>query len=289
VRVGVAFSGGALHGIIHIGVLRALCEAGVQPVAYTGASAGALVAGLAAFGFDDRAQERLARTLARRPLVYLTPNLSGIVGLLRRRLPEGFVTARGLEHLVRMALGERPFSAARWPVAVTATDAATGRRVVFASHRVTDLWPDATIPAWRGIRASIALPGVLTPVHLAGRVLIDGGVVDNLPVDLCRELGADYVIGVSLSGVTFLPPRPTFLDIGTGAIGILLAEVSTFRGRPDLLIEPDLAGVGAFDLDVDALVALGYRTAQRVLAGWAPPTPTAGRVPASGAGSGGRG
>jgi len=177
-RVGLALGSGAARGFAHVGVLRALAEAGIAPAVVAGVSAGAVVGAVHAAGQLD-AFEAWARGLDRRKvLALLDVSFSG--GALRGRrmieqigtfLPEGG------------RLEDLPL-----PFAAVATDLESGREVWLQRGDLLD-----------AILASCALPGVVSPVRVEGRWLVDGGIVNPVPVALCRALGADSVIAVDLN------------------------------------------------------------------------------------------
>jgi len=177
-KVGVALGSGAARGFAHVGVLRGIVAAGIEPDVVCGASAGAVVGAVHAAGrLDDF--EAWARGLDRRQVLSLLDvSMSG--GALRGRrmidqigtfLPDD-ATIEGLPH----------------PFAAVATDLESGREVWLQRGRLLE-----------AIHASCALPGVVAPVRIEGRWLVDGGIVNPVPVALCRALGADSVIAVDLN------------------------------------------------------------------------------------------
>lgn len=175
-RLGLALGGGAAKGWAHVGVVRALRAAGWEPEIIAGTSMGAAVgAAVAAQRLD--ALEDWARGLRWRDVVgYLDFGFGG--GLIRaRRLLQDFV---GLLPAARIEGLAMPFGA-------VATDLATGREVWLTEGDV--------MPA---VRASIAIPGMLTPGRVGGHWLVDGGLANPVPVSLCRALGADFVVAVDL-------------------------------------------------------------------------------------------
>jgi NTE family protein len=178
-RIGLALGSGAARGWAHIGVIEALGEAGIAADIVCGTSIGALVG--AAHVTDHLSDlKAFATGLNRRQMaglldVRLTGGgiLSGgkIVGMLKRLGIDGLIEDCG-----------RIF-------ATVATDLETGREVWLRDGPILD-----------AVRASIALPGVLSPVRADGRWLADGGMVNPVPVSLCRALGADVIIAVNLNG-----------------------------------------------------------------------------------------
>lgn len=176
-RIGLALGSGAARGWAHIGVIRTLTEAGIRPDIVAGASIGAAVGAAYAAGQLD-AYETFARALDRRQ-VWSYFDISFRGGLIKGRKVFDFLHA-DIPDLSIEDLG--------LPFVAVATDIALGREVWLRSGPLLD-----------SLRASAAIPGIVTPVKLDGRWLVDGGVVNPVPVSACRALGANLVIAVDLS------------------------------------------------------------------------------------------
>jgi NTE family protein len=176
-RVGLALGSGAARGWAHIGVIRALERAGVRPDVVCGTSMGAMVgAAYASKNFDDF--EKWGRGLDWRQLVgYFDFSLRG-----------GLIGARKLFEFVEETLPGSTIESLSMPFAAVGTDLANGQEVWM---REGDLLG--------ALRASVAVPGLITPVRWEGRWMVDGGLVNPVPVSLCRALGADSVIAVDLN------------------------------------------------------------------------------------------
>jgi NTE family protein len=176
-RIGIALGGGAARGWAHIGVLQELARLGVVPDVVTGSSIGALVG--AAFAAD-----RLAELEA------WVRGLSGldVLKLLDARLAGGVIEGNRVMQAVERILPDLPIEALARPYAAVATDLRSGRAVWLRSG--------STIAA---VRASCAMPGLMPPRRHEHRWLVDGGLVDPVPVTLCRVMGADMVIAVDIS------------------------------------------------------------------------------------------
>lgn len=205
--IGIALGGGAARGWAHIGVLRALAQRGVVPDVVTGASIGALVG--AAFAADRLgALENWVR------------GLSGldVLKLLDARLAGGVIEGNRVMQAVERIVPDEPIERLARRYAAVATDLRTGRPVW--------LREGSTIAA---VRASSAMPGLLPPRQHGHRWLVDGGLVDPVPVTLCRVLGADMVIAVDISAY-----RHRLRAGGTG-LGELPGEAeSVSAGEPGL-------------------------------------------------------
>ena len=176
-RVGVALGGGAARGWAHVGVLRALEQAGLKPHFVCGTSIGALVGAAYAAGELDRFEKWVRKM-----------GVGDVVAFLDITLSSGLVKGERLVQFLRRELADRPIESLPLPFAAVATVLATGAEVW--------LREGSTVEA---VRASIALPGLLTPVQRDGELLVDGGLVNPVPVSLARAMGAEVVIAVDLN------------------------------------------------------------------------------------------
>ena len=176
-RIGLALGSGSARGWAHIGVLRALLAAGIRPDVVCGASVGALVGAAYAVGELDRF-EAWVRSMDRRAVVsFMDFNLGG-----------GVLKGERLVNFLRTHFDDRPIEALAPRFAAVATALQTGDEVWLRQGSVTE-----------AVRASFALPGLFTPVWHEGRLLVDGGLVNPVPVSLARALGADVVLAVDLN------------------------------------------------------------------------------------------
>ena len=175
-RIGLALSGGGAAGLAHVGVLEELAAAGIPIHCVAGTSAGAMVGAAYAADRLDAFRDTMCALTRRRVLSLFDPTWPRS-GLLEGR--------RSLE-LIRPHVGERIESLSR-PFAAVATDLRSGSEVVLREGDVLE-----------AIRASIAIPGLFTPQRWRGRLLVDGGLTNPLPVDVARQLGAQFVIAVTV-------------------------------------------------------------------------------------------
>lgn len=265
--VTLALGGGGARGLAHVGVLRALQEAGVPVAGIAGTSIGAIVGGLFAAGVQARAGGRhFARLLAaapRSPLPNARPergmhNWFDTAAYLRDDLfGLGHHDGSALEAAIEAWVGPRRIEELELPFVAVATDVRSGAVVSLDRG-----------PLARALHASAAMPGVYQPVTIDGRVLMDGGVVENIPVVAAGRLGGTTVLAVSVSPA--LEPQVPRTGIG------LLARAEHIRAsyveaqelaRADLVVHvPVPDSVGLFDFDhVDAVIALGRSTMQAQL------------------------
>jgi len=282
-RIGLVLSGGGARGFAHVGVLQALEQAQVPVDFIVGTSMGAIIGGLYASGMsaDDLERELMALDWGsmferREPRQSLTQRrkeedfeFSPVLQLGFRdgefRLPSGAVSSRGLELLLRRyTIATRhlaSFDGLPTPFRAVSTDLETGQAVVMDHGDLA-----------AALRASMSVPGVFAPLEVEGRILGDGGLVNNLPVDVARRMGADVVIAVNIG--TPLAGRETLgsvLGIATQMVNILTeqnvqASVATLTTH-DLLLVPPLGTLSSSDFERAAeLVRLGKEYGQSVQA-----------------------
>lgn len=179
-RVGLALSSGGAKGLAHVGVIQVLEEQGIEIDAIAGASMGAYVGSLWAYGLEGPSLEKIAREHEGR---------WGLFSMVDPVLPprRGFVSTRRILRRLRRSLGEAHFSDMVRPLRVLATRLDTLERVVFANGVVGET-----------VAASIAIPGICVPVNIDGEDYVDGGVTDPLPVDVLEEMGIERIVAVNV-------------------------------------------------------------------------------------------
>ena len=256
-RIGLVLSGGGARGAAHVGVIQALEEMRIPIDAVAGTSMGAVVGGLYAAGLSGTEiaqvfdaldwQDMLRDRAPRRDLVYrrkqddrvfLARGALGVSATDGVLLPLGLIQGQKITQVLRTATMRvadvQDFDRLPTPFRALATDLETGDAAVLKSG---DL---ATV-----LRASMSAPGVLAPVEIGGRLLVDGGLVDNLPVSLARDMGVDILIAVDVSfPLARRDGLESPLDVTNQMIGIMLrrgtrASRAQLSDR-DILIQPDL-------------------------------------------------
>jgi NTE family protein len=246
--LGLALSGGGARGLAHIGVLAALEEAGVQPDIVTGTSAGSLVGAFYLAGWDS------TRILSEFKEMSWGKYLS--VQLLD---PMGVMDSSKIEDLLTERIGDLRIEELGRPYMAVAVDLLEQETVRFADG-----------PLAPAVRASCALPGVFSPyVDDRGRILVDGGLITNLPVDEARELGADLVLAVDvgLSGKRPEEPPQNLFDVLEYSL-MITRKIATYTGEdPDWLVRPDVQALSVTQVinSADKFVEAGYESAQAVM------------------------
>ncbi|MEZ4621779.1 MAG: patatin-like phospholipase family protein [Caldilineaceae bacterium] len=267
-KVGLALSGGGARGLAHVGVLKALLAAGIQPCCIAGTSIGAVVGALYGAGHDVPALETEALQLA---------SMSKLIRFIDW-LPSwhGLMDGKAIyNHLNRLLGPGTTFADLRLPLGVTATDLTSGQAINMTSGPVID-----------AVRASLSLLGLFKPVRRNQQRLVDGGFLNHLPVDLARELGAELVIAVDVQGcfleeqplrstkpgrrgrATMTPPMlQDMMQINT----LMVREITRLRleqARPELLITPQLGQavgtIGGLD-QIEVIIQQGYDATQAAL------------------------
>lgn len=280
--VGLVLSGGGARGFAHVGVIKVLEELGIRIDVIAGTSMGAMVGGAYAAGFsyeqllstvlgvdwDQMIAPRADRSILpfRRKLDdYKSLPVSGIeIGSDGMpQLPESFVPSEELQLFLNDKTGSvamiEDLSRLSIPFASTATDLVTGERVVMQKG----------CSLGEAMRASMSLPGVFAPVPFHKHLLVDGGLIDNLPVELARSMGADVLIVVNVG--TPLSKRSEL----TSVVGVMAQMVNLLTeqnvrksleslGPSDVLITPDLEGFTSADLKRSAeIIERGEAAARR--------------------------
>ena len=243
--IGLALGGGAARGAAHIGVLKVLAEEGIAVDRVAGTSVGSVVGAAFCAGLSWKDILERARRIDWPDVASLT-------------LPRmGFLRMDRFEGLIRGTIGVEDFRDLSIPLSTVAVDLATGREVIFASG-----------PIARAVRASCSVPGVFEPVLEGEGVLVDGGLLNEVPADVVRRMGADVVLAVSLTADRRheAPPR-NVLDIIYYSFDILLAaRTQESLKAADLVVAPQLAGFAYRDLKrIDELVERGERAMRGAL------------------------
>lgn len=278
-RIGLVLSGGGARGIAHVGVLKVLERERIPIDVISGTSMGSIIGGLYASGmtaseieaellkvnwsevFASRVDRTLLSERRKEEDFQFSPVLEFGMRNGEVRLPLGALSGRGLESLLRRytlpVRAVSDFSRLPIPFRAVATNLENGAQVVLSSGDLA-----------LALRSSMSVPGVFAPTEIDGVILGDGGLVDNLPIDVARDMGADVVIAVNIG--TPLAGRETLYSVGgvTGQMISILTEQNVQRSlallQPkDVLITPHLGALTAGDFDkVRELIDRGEAGAQ---------------------------
>jgi len=293
-RVGLALGSGSARGLAHIGVLRAIEEAGIEVDCIAGTSIGAVIGAIYSADKLEGLTER-----------FLQFDWKRIVSLLDPVFPRsGLIDGQKIADFVRAHVPAARIEELPIPFRTVATDIMTGEQVVLGTGDLIE-----------AVRASISVPGIFTPVRSNGRILVDGGLVNPVPVSVARAMGADRVIAVDLNHdivarrttypqrrdqalrpnatmtrlLTSLQamkspllaqleawlhqePLPGMFDVLLTSIYIMqtrMTQTSLRQDRPDMVIRPPLGAVRFMAFDrAEEIIEIGYRSAAEQLARW---------------------
>ncbi|AFG38378.1 patatin-like phospholipase family protein [Spirochaeta africana] len=243
-KIGLALGGGAVLGAAHVGALRALDEQQLTIHCVAGTSIGAFVGALYAFGKSWQEIDEIARDLTWLQAARLKVTKTGIL------------SNEQLGKFVRSLLGDVTFAEARIPLAMIATDIGSGERIVLREGDVAE-----------AVMASTCIPGIFSPVEIDGRMLVDGGICENVPVSVLPELGAEQTIAVDLIANHSLRRPENIVEVLINSFDFALSNASrTSIEAADLLIAPHLQGYNAIDVkQIPQLIEQGYADAAQLL------------------------
>jgi len=244
-RIGLALGGGAARGFAHIGVLKVLEEEQIPVDFVAGTSIGSLVGALHCAGFQW--QEIVSETK--------NVNWGDLVKPIWPSL--GLVQSDRLESVLSKSIDQASFEELKIPFKVVAVDIVEGE-VVILDHG----------PIAPAVRASCSIPGIFTPAEIDGRLLVDGGVLNSVPADVVRSMGADVVIAVNLNGDRKKHGRPeNVLDVMFYSFNLMVARATDRTMRyADIVIEPDLHDLSYYALKKkDVAIARGEEAARSQL------------------------
>lgn len=244
-KLGVALGGGAVRGAAHLGVLQALDETQLPPAVLSGTSIGAFVAALYAFGQKPADILALIRELE-------------FFDIARIRLHKlGLMSHQQMGDLITQAIGDRDFSESPIPLAVMATDLISGKPVVLNQGSVT-----------QAVLASTCVPGLFAPVEHEGRLLVDGGLVENVPVSQLAPMGADVVVGVNLNAAPEYGRPKDLVGVLFNATDIAIDTTTRIQMQAtDVAINLSLSEYERTEPDhIPELYEVGYKAGQQALA-----------------------
>jgi len=263
----VVMGGGAVKGLAHVGAWRAILEAGISVAGIIGTSVGAMIGAAIAGGRSVEEMETCARSLRRRDIVRLNPRALWFNGIRAASVLRGDV----LLAYVNRFLPAKSWGDLHIPLLVNAVDLETGETLWFG-HQAT-----LGVTLVDAVYASCSLPVLFPPVKVQGRLLVDGGVLEMLPLQKAVDAGATRIIAIDVG---------TRLESGVGTVaeqGLVAVHQQVFTimasqrrrgtlrswsGVPLTAVLPDLQGVTGFDFgQIDYLLEEGYKATRAALMG----------------------
>jgi len=276
-KIGLVLSGGGAKGFAHIGALKVLEEAGIQPDFIGGTSMGSIIGGLYSIGYDSHMlreliaklnwDELLTDKISRRNFSIEEKSedgryiLSFPVRRTRIELPMGLRSGQNvtnmLSRLTSPAFQYKSFSDFPIPFFCVAADIEIGQQVILNKGYL----PDA-------MRASMSIPTLFTPLDLDGRLLVDGGLLNNYPADIMKQQGTDIIIGVDVQRTLYSKKELTSIRKIVDQMGNLLRNRTNIENRKitDYLIMPDLSHYSITDFNkADSMMDIGEKAARKLL------------------------
>ncbi|MBB6443725.1 patatin-like phospholipase family protein [Bacillus benzoevorans] len=239
-KIGLALGSGGARGFAHLGVLKVLVENGIPIDFIAGSSMGSLVACFYGAGIDIERLYKISTAFKRKYyLDFTVPKMGFIAGKRVKELIRVFTKGKKLEDLMV-------------PIAVVATDLLSGKKVVFTEGPIED-----------AVRASISIPGIFVPEKINGRLLVDGGVVDRIPVSVVKEMGADIVIAVDISHINKNAEITSIYDVIMQSLDIMQMELTEQRQiASDIMIRPRAEKYGSRSFtNIDEIIMIGEEEA----------------------------
>jgi NTE family protein len=241
-KIGLALGGGAARGLAHLGVLKVLEEEKIPVHCVAGTSAGSLIGSMFCAGLGWREIKEAAQNIDWADLVSPTwPTL-------------GIVSPGKLEKTLNRIIENKNFEDLSIPFRAVAADITSGEEVVLGAG-----------PVARAVRASCSIPGIFEPTEVEGRLLVDGGLVNDVPSDVVKELGAEVVIGVDLNADRVVRRKPeNLMEVFYRSLNILIYN-SAQRARrlADVMVVPRLGDFAYHDLSrLDELIDQGEKAMQ---------------------------
>lgn len=241
-RIGLALGSGGARGFAHLGAIKVLKEEGIPIDLIAGSSMGALVACFYGVGIEMDHLYKLSGAFKRKYyLDFTVPKMGFIMGKRVKEFIRVFTHGKNIEEL-------------SLPVGVVATDLMTGEKIVFKNGPIAE-----------AVRASISIPGIFVPEKYHGRILVDGGVADRVPVSVAREMGADIVIAVDVSRVKRNAEITSIYDVIMQSIDIMQTEIVSHREMAsDFMIRPrvEMYSSRAFT-NIEEIIAIGEEETRR--------------------------
>jgi NTE family protein len=228
-KIALVLGGGAARGFAHVGVIRVLEQEKIPIDLIVGTSVGSLIGAIYASDLNSFELEWTAFSLEKEHLFDFAM-LSAFTAM-------GPVKGDRLEEFMRTKIAVSNIENLKLPFAAVATDLNRGTRVILDRGSIA-----------RAVRASSAIPGVFNPVEYQGKLLVDGGVVDNIPISVARDKGADIVIAVDISENVTNFNVTNMVDVVLQSVNIMFSENVGFRKKDaDVLITPAVGSVAMLD------------------------------------------
>lgn len=271
--IGVALAGGGLKGVAHIGALKALQDLGVNIEYITGTSSGAMMAALYAMGYSPEEMMEITKE-SYKEIVKINKRVfikAGFKFLFTHKIDlQGIIDGQKVEKVVEKYARKKEIhkmSDIQKKFAVVTVDAKTTKKCILASNKIKqkkDVEYLSNIPIGKAVHASMSFPAIFTPCKYEKFCFIDGGTVDNLPVDVLQDLGATKTIALSFKLDEFEGNENLFSTILRACDIFSLKDVKIGQELSGINIEIDVSQVKLLKIDdVDKTIKVGYNTVMK--------------------------
>lgn len=226
-KIGLVLGSGGLRGMAHIGVLNVLEEEKIPIAFIVGCSIGSLVGGLYASGYSAKRLKRMTRRLKRSEWIdFVIPRM-------------GLFAGKKMLTVIDRMTRQRMIEETKIPLYIVATDLHRGKEVVIRDGNLAE-----------AVRASTAVPGIFEPFEKGGTLYVDGALVNPIPVDVARKLGADIVIGVDLTHGSDVPAVQNIFDVVLQSIDVVQRQLGCVKYEDaDMMIYPEVSHISQSDFD----------------------------------------
>lgn len=243
-KIGLALGGGSVLGAAHIGVLRAIEEAEIEICCIAGTSIGAFIAALFAFGKSSNDIKQLTKGLDWLDISSIELSNLGLLSNVK------------LGKLIVKSIGDKYLEEADLTLAAVATDISSGKKVILKKGSIVD-----------AVNASSALPGIFKPIEINGKLLVDGAVLENVPISPLKEFGAEQIIAVDLNAKHTYKKPENIIDVLLNAFNMTLTNLSTLQTKDvEFIIAPDLSEFNLIETDqFEELIEKGYADTKEYL------------------------
>ena len=275
-KVGLCLSGGGVKGAAHIGVIKALEEAGIKLDCLSGTSSGSIVAALYSMGYTQKQMIELfksyAKDISKVDILTIIKLLLGLI-FKRKIYIEGLNNGNKLGKLIQEQAKKKNVKLIRdikMPVVIPSVNLYDGGIYLFSSQKNNRYYSEEVkvinnIEIGKAVQASCSYPGIFCPTNVLGKKLVDGGVRQNTPWKELKEIGADKIISVVFSEDKKEKKSTNIIDCITGSMGIMMHELYNYEIEGiDYLLNIKTEDIGLLEIDkIEELYNIGYKTTKK--------------------------
>lgn len=257
-NIGLALSGGGIRGTSHIGALKVFERYNIKPNLIAGTSAGSIFAALYSLGYSAKEMEYIALEMKNFVDIDYADILHSILSPKKKMI--GLLKGKNLEYLLMKYLGHTKINQTQIPIGITSVDINHAKEVVFSSQNIYRLPPDyiniSNIELYKAVRASCSLPLIYRPVSInhngSTLTLVDGGILENLPIETLKCMNAYKIIGINLGYNGYLKANiDNGFEVLSQAMDIMGYEISRLKSemyyKNAYVYNPEIWDVGLFD------------------------------------------